>query len=49
MCSDNIGDGCQVYESTTRHTLECPSLLGRNELVTYVPDYEDLFGDNKEE
>ena len=49
MHSDNICDGCQLYESTTRHTLKCQSLLGRNELVTYIPDYEDLFGDDEVE
>ena len=49
MHSDNICDGCRQYESTTRHTLECQSLLGRNELVTYIPDYEDLFGDDEVE
>ena len=49
MYFDTICDGCRVNESTTRHTLECPSLLGGNEIVTYIPYYEDLFGDDEEE
>ena len=45
MHDNTLCDGCQLEESTTRHTLECSSLIGRNELVTY----EDLFGTDKEE
>ena len=49
MYSDINCDGCRVKESTTRHTLECSSLLGGNELVTYIPCYEDLFGEDEAE
>ena len=49
MHLDSICDGCRNHESTTKHTLECPSLLGRNELVTYIPEYEDLFGNDEQE
>ena len=38
--------GCKTQESTTKHTLECTSLLGSNELVTYIPDIVDLYGNN---
>ena len=41
--------GCKTEESTTKHTLECISLLGSNELVTYIPNIEDLYGDNEDE
>ena len=49
MHEDTICEGCKQEESTTKHTLECQSLLGRNEIVTYIPTYEDLFGEDKEE
>ena len=49
MHLDSRCDGCRTHESTTKHTLECPSLLGGNELVTYIPDYEDLFGQDEQE
>ena len=41
--------GCNLEESTTKHTLECVSLLGRNELVTYLPSIDDLYGDDEDE
>ena len=43
-----IRGGCKTHESTTKNTLECTNLLGGNELVTYIPDIEDLYGDNEE-
>ena len=36
-------EGCFVQESTTQHTLECKVPLGRNELVTYLPIYKELY------
>ena len=33
----------------TQHILECEKLLGSNEIVTYIPYYEDLFGNEEEE
>ena len=44
-----ICGGCKTHESTTKHTLECINLLGGNELVTYIPDIDDLYGDNEDE
>ena len=41
--------GCNLEESTTKHTLECSTLLGRNELVTYLPCIDDLYGDDEDE
>ena len=49
MHEDSICDGCRKYESTTKHTLECETLLGKNQLFTYIPNYEDLFGNEEEE
>ena len=46
---NTVCDGCNIIESTTKHSLECESLLGKNELVTYLPQYIDLYGDNEYE
>ena len=47
MYQDVICEGCRKAESTTKHTLECSSLLGMNELVTYLPQYEDIYGEDE--
>ena len=49
MYENCVCEGCQKDESNTQHILECNQLLGQNELVTYLPLYEDLFGNNEEE
>ena len=44
--------GCKLQESTTKHILECNNLIGSNELVTlltYIPNIEHLYGDDKDE
>ena len=43
-----VCEGCFTEESTTKHTLECPVLLGKNKLVTYLPDYEDLYEEDED-
>ena len=47
MHKDTVCEGCNVEKS--KHTKECKELLGGNELVTYMPLYEDLFGTDKKE
>ena len=49
MHIDTICDGCRIAESTTEHSLECQTLLRKNELVTYLPNYTDLYGNDKNE
>ena len=49
MYQDTICEGCRQEESTTKHTLECPPLLGNNQLVTYIPDYIDIYKNDVEE
>ena len=49
MHIDTICDGCRIAESTTEHSLECQTLLGKNELVTYLPNYTDLYGNDENE
>ena len=29
-----------------KHLLSCKYLLGKNEIVTYIPDYQDLFSED---
>ena len=41
---------CKQSECNQKHLLECKSQLGSNELVTYIPNYEDIFdNDNLKE
>ena len=49
MHEDVICEGCRILESSTKHTLECNSLIGMNELVTYLPKYEDIYGEDVNE
>ena len=35
---------CFKSECTQKHLLECQVLIGKNEIVTYLPTYEDIFG-----
>ena len=44
--SDMNCEVCKVNECTQRHLLECPILIGKNEQVTYLPNYSDLFESN---
>ena len=49
MHVNTICDGCHTEESTTSHALICAALLGGNEIVTYIPNIEDLYGENEDE
>ena len=42
-------EGCHLEELNTKHISQCNILLGRNELITYIPDIEDLYGNNEDE
>ena len=42
-------EGCKSEPLTTQHALECKSLIGKNELITYLPHYKDLYGEDEEE
>ena len=44
-----ICDSCSTSECNQSHLLYCKSLIGSNELVTYIPDYEDIFDDSNPE
>ena len=44
-----IFEGCRKEQSNTDHTIECPYLLGINQVVTYLPDIRDLYKNKVEE
>ena len=37
---------CRVIAETNEHLLLCEKLIGKIEMVIYIPDYKDLFGNN---
>ena len=41
-----ICDSCKLSECDQKHLLECSELIGKNEIVSYIPDYKDIFNDN---
>ena len=49
MFENTVCEGCHREESTTSHTLSCKSLIGGNEIVTYLPNYDDLYGEDEDE
>ena len=36
-------NSCHLSECNQEHLLECSALIGRNELLTYIPNYIDIF------
>ena len=40
-----ICNACNIYECTQAHLLECNVLINGNDLVTYIPIYEEIFDD----
>ena len=49
MYEDTICEGCRIEESTSEHTLNCKNLIGANEIVTYLPTFTDIYGEDKNE
>ena len=39
-------DSCKQSECNQQHLLECPVLIGKNENLTYIPNYSDVFGND---
>ena len=47
---DNIlCNTCKISDCTNSHLLSCFKLIGGNQLVTYIPNYEDIFINNTKE
>ena len=42
-------NSCKVKECNQSHLLYCSSIIGSNQLVTYIPNYEDIFNDEDTE
>ena len=40
---------CKLHECNQSHLLYCEKLIGSNELVSYIPDYVDIYNDNEPE
>ena len=43
---DQICNSCEKSECNQPHLLYCEALIGSNQLVTYIPNYKDIFDDN---
>ena len=42
-------DLCKMSECNQSHLLYCTKLIGSSELITYIPEYENIFDDNDPE
>ena len=49
MYENTICEGCKIEESSAKPTLNCSGLIGQNEIVTYLPHYEDIHGEDENE
>ena len=46
---DYLCTECGKEEETQQHVLECSKLIGKNEMLTYIPNYYDIFSKEVEE
>ena len=44
-----ICQSCKISECSQSHLLNCKMLIGSNEIVSYIPEYKDIFNDNDTE
>ena len=44
--NDTLCNSCKSSECNQPHLIYCKSLIGSNQLITYIPNYEDIFDDN---
>ena len=42
-----ICNSCKLAECNKAHLLQCSALIGSNELLIYIPEYEYIFDDSK--
>ena len=42
-------NSCNLSECNQMHLLQCSALMGSNELLTYIPNYSDIFDDENTE
>ena len=43
--SNFIYKSCNLSECNQSYVLYCSALIGKNSLITYIPNYEDIFDD----
>ena len=41
-----ICKSCKISQCSQSHLLYCKKLIGSNEIVSYIPEYRDIFNDN---
>ena len=41
-----ICNSCKLNECNQSHLLYCTKLIGSNQIISYIPDYEDIFNDD---
>ena len=46
---DYLCTECGKEEETQQHVLECSKLIGKNEMLTYIPNYYDIFSEEVKE
>ena len=44
-----ICKSCGLNECNQSHLLYCEALIGSNQLITYIPNYEDIFNNSNVE
>ena len=49
MHQNLICDSCNNGECKQEHLLMCKELMGKNEILTYIPDYKDIWNGDLEE
>ena len=48
MHQNTLCQGCKSQEATTQYILECRDIIGRNEIITYIPRYQDRYGEDED-
>ena len=41
-----ICDSCEKSKCTQPHSMYFEALIGSNQIITYIPNYEDMFNDD---
>ena len=44
-----ICNSCRNSECNQSHLIYCNALIGSNQLITYIPNYEDIYNDEETE
>ena len=39
-------NSCKISQCDQAHLLYCTKLFGSNQLISYIPNYEDIFNDD---